>query len=845
MASPAPMTMAQAVSDLQGRRLSQPVVVEDTQENLQSNIGWLQKLAAAGKLSSISFTDGANSLQFSASQVNSSTALLNKAVASGITVQVADTAGNTARMASRISTAYEVTVTDTAANIQKNLAGLQTLAASGKLDTLTFTDSSEPIVMKASQFSNTAALRALMPDATINVVDTAANVAKTNVSGASNVTVKDTAANVLRNLEAMRTLASTAPSMDVRLNERAPVMMLTAAQYIGSADLRDKLQNVTYTIKGAASEIAENADQLSGLKAIVTDTAANLQDNLEALQGLADARLLTLKVTDAKTAKLEMSVDQALKMGNLAGTSITLKDSAANIQTNFDELLKVKRIGEIQLMDDARPLIEVTQAQYKNGAAMLNKISGAAVTVTFSGQLKDYKINPNNDGSYTVDKTNYKKVNFFKFSDTSTFANTGDKNINAMLLGGTQYWWRNASDPITTSDDLVKAGVYAMGAGSSKTHIKYSFLEAAPAGNTADSKGFREMSAEQKAGVVKAFDYLSSLVGVTFEEVSAPEDADINFGTNNQYSQGSSGYANVPNGSGDHPVYLFLDNGPGNVNTSMATGSYGWQTLIHEMGHTLGLKHPGNYNASGGTMPGPFLPKALDSRAYTLMSYNNPDGTMEVTKTTTNNISYTYSANTVNASTYMMYDIAALQFLYGKGTGAGLDAYQVNTFTADWSGMQTLWMPQDGSIDASAVENSNIIDLRQGAFSSINVIPKSITDSFPSSLQSAATYMGLNNVGLAFGSQVTTAKGGSAVDVFYANLDNDVTIDGGAGDDTVYLAGVEDDWLFDAQTSTYENINANIALEQRVKVTVSNVEAIKYYKADSVPTTHTRLDLSA
>jgi hypothetical protein len=540
-----------------------------------------------------------------------------------------------------------------------------------------------------------------------------------------------------------------------------------------------------------------------------------------------------------------MSVDQALKMGNLAGTSITLKDSAANIQTNFDELLKVKRIGEIQLMDDARPLIEVTQAQFKNGAAMLNKISGAAVTVTFSGQLKDYKINPNNDGSYTVDKTNYKKVNFFKFSDTSTFANTGDKNINAMLLGGTQYWWRNASDPITTSDDLVKAGVYAMGAGSSKTHIKYSFLEAAPAGNTADSKGFREMSAEQKAGVVKAFDYLSSLVGVTFEEVSAPEDADINFGTNNQYSQGSSGYANVPNGSGDHPVYLFLDNGPGNVNTSMATGSYGWQTLIHEMGHTLGLKHPGNYNASGGTMPGPFLPKALDSRAYTLMSYNNPDGTMEVTKTTTNNISYTYSANTVNASTYMMYDIAALQFLYGKGTGAGLDAYQVNTFSADWSGMQTLWMPQDGSIDASAVENSNIIDLRQGAFSSINVIPKSITDSFPSSLQSAATYMGLNNVGLAFGSQVTTAKGGSAVDVFYANLDNDVTIDGGAGDDTLYLAGVEDDWLFDAQTSTYENINANIALEQRVKVTVSNVEAIKYYKADSVPITHTRLDLSA
>jgi intein-encoded DNA endonuclease-like protein len=61
----------------------------------------------------------------------------------------------------------------------------------------------------------------------------------------------------------------------------------------------------------------------------------------------------------------------------------------------------------------------------------------------------------------------------------------------------------------------------------------------------------------------------------------------------------------------------------------------------------------------------------------------------------------------------------------------------------------------------------------------------------------------------------------------------------------VYLAGTEDDWQFDAQTSSYQNINASIALAQRVKVTVSNVEAIKYYKADSAPTTHTRLDLSA
>jgi hypothetical protein len=69
--------------------------------------------------------------------------------------------------------------------------------------------------------------------------------------------------------------------------------------------------------------------------------------------------------------------------------------------------------------------------------------------------------------------------------------------------------------------------------------------------------------------------------------------ADINFGTNNQGTV-SSGYANMPNSSGDHPEYLFLNNAPASANfplsnADLSVGSYGWQTLIHEVGHTLGL----------------------------------------------------------------------------------------------------------------------------------------------------------------------------------------------------------------------------------------------------------------
>ena len=821
------------MADLAAKRLTQAVVVEDSQANLQANLANLQKLTAAGKLSALSFTDSDTSLQFTAAQINTSSALLTKVMASGVTVKVADTAMNTARMASRISTAFEVTVTDSAENIQKNLTGLQTLAVTGKLDTLTFTDDSPALTLKASQFGATAALRAKMPDAAITISDSAANVAKIAVTGASAIAVKDSAANVLRNFEAMRTLAATGPSMTVALTDRAPVMTLTAAQYVGSADLRAKLQGVTYTIKDNAQAIANNASALGGLTVAVTDTAANVQTNLDALQTLAEAgNLSLLKVTDASKAKLSMTAAQALKLGALSGSAITLTDTAANIQANFDALLAVRKINAIQLTDTARPVLQVTEAQYKKGTALLAKVSGAAVSVAFSGNMANYKIKANTDGSFAVGSATYKKVNFFAFQDTTAFADTGDANVNAMLLGGTNYWWRDTAGSVTTSDAQIKTGVYAMGEGSSRQTFSYSFMTDLPDGNTSDSTGFRTMSNTQKAAVRRAFDYLSSIINVTFTESNSAGQADINFGTNNQSTRGSSGYANVPNGSGDHPVYLFLDNSAGNTNTNMTQGSYGWQTLIHEIGHTLGLKHPGNYNASGGTMPGPFLPKALDSRLYTLMSYNNPAGSMEVTLTGSR-----YSGSTLNPSTYMMFDMAALQFMYGVGSGQGVSDYQVTSFTADWSGMQTLWTPEGGVIDASAVTNANIMDLRAGAFSSINVIPKSITDSFPTSLKTAATYMGLNNVGLAYGSHISTAKGGSASDVFYTSTTADVSIEGGDGNDTVYLAGTAADWVESQGTYT----NAKLARS----VSLSSVEAVKYYNADAYAITHSRLDLQA
>ena len=72
----------------------------------------------------------------------------------------------------------------------------------------------------------------------------------------------------------------------------------------------------------------------------------------------------------------------------------------------------------------------------------------------------------------------------------------------------------------------------------------------------------------------------------------------------------------------------------------LAPGSYGYSTLIHEMGHALGLKHP----FEGAVM----LPAQQESYAYSLMSYT----------------AYAGSAGSwvdFEPTTPMLYDLLAIQ----------------------------------------------------------------------------------------------------------------------------------------------------------------------------------------
>jgi hypothetical protein len=217
---------------------------------------------------------------------------------------------------------------------------------------------------------------------------------------------------------------------------------------------------------------------------------------------------------------------------------------------------------------------------------------------------------------------------------------------------------------------------------------------------------------------------------VAFTEVAGDGAGDINFGTNDQAS--SAGYAYMPNSSGTKDkTYLYLaSNQATNGDAGVQEGGYGWTTILHEIGHTLGLKHPGNYNAGGGGTPGPYLPKSTDDHQHTMMSYKD------------NNAS-----RGVNATTAMLYDVAALQYLYGANTAGSTATNGAFSFTAGNSYLKTLWSASGtDTIDLSGLTNASKVNLNAGTYSSINI----------TGATTSAYYSGNNNVALAYGSVVNS-----------------------------------------------------------------------------------------
>jgi len=231
-----------------------------------------------------------------------------------------------------------------------------------------------------------------------------------------------------------------------------------------------------------------------------------------------------------------------------------------------------------------------------------------------------------------------------------------------------------------------------------------------------------------------------------------------------------------------------------------ALGSYQYYLLLHELGHSLGLKHS---HESGGNLPK--MSAQHDSTEYTVMSYNV----------------------TGRSQTFMMYDIAALQEMYGADfkTNSGNTVYKWSPQTGETfvngvgqgkpvsnAILLTIW--DGGGIDTYSFENYSTdlkIDLSPGGFSVTSAEQRSAHAK--GNVYNALQYRGdarsliENAIG---GSGSDTLTGNAANNALSGNAGND-TLDGASGDDTlngglgndILRGGVGNDKLYGDEGSDF------------------------------------------
>jgi hypothetical protein len=277
--------------------------------------------------------------------------------------------------------------------------------------------------------------------------------------------------------------------------------------------------------------------------------------------------------------------------------------------------------------------------------------------------------------------------------------------------------------------------------------LTYSFMSAAPSyGGAEGGTGFTAPTAAYKAAVQSIFERLSKETGLTFTEVadSSTSYGQIRFGANQQAS--TKGYAFIPGqAKDDRAGDVWLD-----VETLqlLAKGQEGWDVLLHEIGHALGLSHP--YAETEVTSATKLL-SAWNNNGYTVMSPNQ-------------------SLNQLWQSWFGALDIQALQSLYGasKSISNSSDTYKLPLSQGlSMDTLRDLGGTQD-VLDLSAQSLGVWVDLKPGSFSSIGA--------------SSSGFAATNNLFIDANTVIENVVGTKSDDVMYGNDANNIFYEGGGND---------------------------------------------------------------
>lgn len=297
------------------------------------------------------------------------------------------------------------------------------------------------------------------------------------------------------------------------------------------------------------------------------------------------------------------------------------------------------------------------------------------------------------------------------------------------------------------------AGTWQDSNRNNKTEIAYSF----------NNGGFNE---RQKSEARRSIESWSDVANLRFTENGGPAEGRLTFAISNRERSAYGTYPTPGHHGGGRTVY----------NPNFAHR----HVITHEIGHALGLSHPGRYNGSASDGQRVY---AQDSKAHTVMSYFEDNS----------------SGKTLNATPKapMMDDISAIQKKYGANREIRKEdntyGFNSNTrrdyYTLNSGRDNATFCVWDGAgndtLDFSGYRANQVINLRAGSFSDVGGLK--------------------GNVSIARDCSIENAIGGTANDVLIGN-DSDNRLTGGLGGDRQRGGPGADTFVYNsARDSTPEN----------------------------------------
>lgn len=296
----------------------------------------------------------------------------------------------------------------------------------------------------------------------------------------------------------------------------------------------------------------------------------------------------------------------------------------------------------------------------------------------------------------------------------------------------------------------------------------------------AAEKGLTFFSPAQQLEAMRAVYTWSDLANIHFDPVDPGEEADVYFYAMVTDPTSAAASTGVDTDHGSRIVF----NTTGAAWPDLAEGTFGFHAAVHEMGHSLGLSHPGDYNSSDAIPPSYWddAQYVEDTMMYSIMSYFDAEYTGHSDGNDDEIVSWVATPRTHD--TYVMqelygvnWDARSLDTTYGYNASGVSPVYDFTNYGEGQPNYPQITIWDGGGVDwldLSGDDSGVTLDLRPGAFSSTHDMIKNISlayvpDNAPDEL---AGY-------------IENARGGNGHDEITGN-DRNNELYGNGGHDTIY-----------------------------------------------------------